>query len=95
MDHGDMGGGEMMDGMMNMMMGGMGGSGMGIWGILMMLVFWVAFILLIVWLVKTVVGASTGVTTGSSGAKAILDQRYAGGEVTRKEYIQLKKDIGN
>jgi uncharacterized membrane protein len=80
---------------MTNMMGGLGGTGMGIWGILSMLVFWVAFILLIVWLVKTVTGASTGAAIGSSGAKAVLDQRYAGGEITRKEYTQLKKDIGN
>lgn len=94
MGHGGMGGGEMMDGMMNMM-GGMGGSGIGIWGPLTMLLFWAALILLIVWLVKTVTGASTGTAIGSSGAKAILDLRYAGGEITRKEYVQLKKDIGN
>lgn len=101
-----MGSGGMMDGMTNMMTGGtgsvgmmngmmgeFGGLGMGIWGLLTMLVFWVAFILLIVWLVRTVVSA--GARTGSGGAKAILDQRYARGELTRKEYDQMKKDIGS
>jgi len=74
------------------MNGMMGGYGMGIWGILTMLVFWVAFILLIVWLVKTIVASSS---SGASNAKSILDQRYARGEITRKEYEQMKKDIGS
>ncbi len=81
-------------GMMNMMTGGMMG-GMGIWGLLTMLVFWVAFILFIVWLVRTVVAGSPGMAGGSTNAKAILDQRYARGELTRKEYDQMKKDIGS
>jgi putative membrane protein len=88
---GMMGGGEMMNGMMNMMVGGMGG--MSVWGLVTMLVFWVAFILLIVWLVRTVVGAGTGLNLG--GARAILDQRYARGEITRKEYEQVRKDLGS
>lgn len=91
--NGGMHGGYMMDGMMNMMMGGMGGTGMGIWGMLTMLIFWVAFILLIVWLVRTVVGAGMG--TGSGSAKAILDQRYVRGELSRKEYEQIKKEISS
>ena len=83
--------GSMMNGMMNMMAGGMGG--MSVWGLLTMLVFWVAFILLIVWLVRTVVGAGTGFNLG--GARAILDQRYVRGEITRKEYEQVKKDLSS
>lgn len=62
---------------------------------LTMLLFLVAFIVFIVWLVRTVVAGSTGLAGGSSTAKAILDQRYARGELTRKEYDQMKKDIGS
>jgi len=68
-------------------------GGMSVWGLVTMLVFWVAFILLIVWLVRTVVGAGTGLNLG--GARAILDQRYARGEITRKEYEQVRKDLGS
>jgi putative membrane protein len=93
MGYGGMGGAGMMDGMMNM--GGMSGFGMGLWGQLTMLIFWVAFILLIIWLVRTVVGAGQRETLGPSGAKGVLDERYARGEITRKEYLQLKKDIAS
>jgi putative membrane protein len=65
---------------------------MGGFGWLFMLAFWVGLILLIVWVVRSVVAASQ--TNGSSTARNILDQRYARGELTRKEYEQVKKDIG-
>ncbi len=71
--------------------GGMLMSGMGLWGMLSMLLFWIVFILLIVWIVSKVVDASGG----SNAANAILDKRYARGEMSRKEYQQLKKDIGS
>jgi uncharacterized membrane protein len=77
--------GQMMNGMTNVMAGGMGG--MSVWGLVTMLVFWVAFILLIVWLVRTVVGAGTVPNLG--GARAILDQRYARGEI--KSTSKLRK----
>ncbi|MGH2581790.1 MAG: SHOCT domain-containing protein [Anaerolineales bacterium] len=83
--------GNMMNGMMSMMAGGMGG--MGFWGLVTMLVFWVAFILLIVWLVRTVVGGAAQPNLG--GARAILDQRYARGEITRKEYELVKKNLSS
>jgi putative membrane protein len=79
------GGGSMMGGMGGGMMGGM----MGIGGMLSMLLFWIVFILLIVWIVRTVVNAG-----GRQDAKSILDQRYARGDITRREYEQMKKDIG-
>ncbi len=74
------------------MMGGWGGT-MGVAGWLMMALFWIGLILLIVWVVRSVIAASQ--TSGSSTARAILDQRYARGELTRKEYEQVKKDIGS
>lgn len=30
----------------------------------------------------------------SAGALAILDERYAGGEIDREEYLRRRKDIG-
>lgn len=69
-------------------LGGMMGAG----GMLMMLLFWVGLIFLIVWVVRSVVGTSQA--TGSSMTRQTMDQRYARGELTRKEYDQMKKDIG-
>lgn len=70
------------------MMGGM----MGGWGMLTMLLFWIGLILLIVWLVRAVTAAGS---QNAPTARELLDQRYARGEVTRKEYEQIKKDLGN
>jgi len=73
------------------MMGGYGG-GMLAWGWLLHIIFVIGLILLVVWVVRSIVGA--GQNTGSSTARQILDTRYARGELTRKEYDQMKKDIG-
>ncbi len=76
------------------MFGNYGWGMMGGWGgMLVMLLFWVALILVIVWVVRAIIGASPG--GASSNARSILDARYARGEITRKEYEQMKKDIGN
>ena len=32
---------------------------------------------------------------GERGAQKILDDRYAKGEITRKEYLQAKEDLKN
>ena len=66
---------------------------MGGWGILTMALFWIGLILLIVWVVRSVVGANQSGGGGSATARDILDQRYARSEITRKEYEQMKKDI--
>ena len=64
---------------------------MGGWGWLVMLLFWIGLILRIVWVVRAIVGASGA---GSSlTARDILDMRYARGELTRKEYEQMRKDL--
>jgi len=100
---GGMMGGSMMNmmgsgGMMNMMgtnmMGGsFGGSGSWwLWSIVGML-FWiallVALILLIIWLYKKV----TGQATNSGSALEILKKRFAKGEITKKEFESMKKEI--
>lgn len=76
------------------MFGNYGWGMMGGWGgMLFMALFWIALILLIVWVVRAVIGTSGTGNSGQSNARAILDQRYARGEITRKEYEQMRKDI--
>ena len=75
------------------MTGAWGGGVMGGWAWLIMPLFWIGLILLTVWVVRSIVAAG-GPKAGSSTAREILDQRYARGELTRKEYEQIKKDIG-
>lgn len=74
------------------MMGGFYGGGMmdGL-GWVLGLVFWilvlVTLILLVIWLYKNVTG------TGTLSAKEVLKQRYAKGEITKKQYEEMKKDL--
>ncbi|MEW6035549.1 MAG: hypothetical protein AB1529_02970 [Candidatus Micrarchaeota archaeon] len=82
-------------GMMNYPYGGMMGydmMGYGGWGWIVGLVFWVlvfvALILAIFWLYRSVTGTSRALT-----ASEILKQRYARGEIAKKQYEEMKKDL--
>src|SRR3989339_1964986 len=95
-DVGGMMGGGMMNmmmgsgGIMNMMGGSFGGGSWWLWSIVGML-FWiallVALILLIIWLYKKV----TGQATNGGSALEILKKRFARGEITKKEFEDMKK----
>jgi putative membrane protein len=65
------------------------GMGGGSWFHILVLV---GLFLLVAWIVRTII-AGTGTKAGSTTAREILDLRYARGEITRKEYEQIKKDI--
>ncbi|MBI4141168.1 SHOCT domain-containing protein [Candidatus Woesearchaeota archaeon] len=72
-------------------MGGFGMMGVGLgFGMLMMLLFWGAVIWLIVAFVKSLAGKD-----GSEEPLAILKKRYVKGELTKKEYESMKKEISN
>ncbi|MDP2920726.1 MAG: SHOCT domain-containing protein [Dehalococcoidia bacterium] len=73
------------------MMGGFGGGGLMGLG---MIVFWGLLIWGIVALARGVTTSGhSDVTRQTEPALEILKRRYAGGEVTREEYEQKKKDI--
>ncbi len=62
-----------------------------------MLAFWILVIIglvyLIRWLVQTTRGESPGPRGGSSRALEILKERYARGEIDKKEFEEKKKDL--
>jgi putative membrane protein len=78
-----------------MMWGGPDGWGWG-WiglGIFHMGLFWILVILGIVVLVKWL--ASSGASPTGSRALDILKERYAKGELTREQFDQMKRDMGD
>jgi putative membrane protein len=74
--------------------GGWGPGGMMDWfgGGLMMIVFWILLIAFIVWIVREVGGKNTH-SRPESNALEILKERYAKGEIDKKEFEDKKKDI--
>ena len=68
---------------------GMMGFGMGFEAIIMVL-FWGA----IIWLVISLINAGTQRSEETSeSALAILKKRYARGEVTREQYLEMEKEL--
>ena len=69
------------------MMGWFGGG-------IMMIIFWAAFILFIVWIVKEVSGKNNSdKPRHGKSALEILEERYAKGEIDKKEFEEKKKDL--
>jgi len=69
-------------------------AGMG-FGMIFMVFFWVAIIALVVWGVGLVArgGSQSPKNEGTSSPLELASQRYARGEISRKEYELLKKDL--
>lgn len=57
--------------------------------------FWlallIAIVLLVVWLARRI--GSEPIRTPSKRARDILDKRYARGEITREQYLQMRRDL--
>jgi putative membrane protein len=71
---------------------GMGWGWIGV-GVVHMLLFWVLVILGIAALVRALSAGDRG-DGGHQDAKKILKARYAKGEITREQFEQMKRDIG-
>ena len=74
--------------------GGWGAGNMMGWfgGGFMMILFWAAVIIFIVWLVREVSGRNNE-KPNSNSALEILKERYAKGEINKEEFEAKKKDI--
>ena len=75
----------------NLYYGQMFGWGFG--GMIMMLIFWAAVVFFIVWLVREARDDSRSRVSRSKSALDILDNRYAKGEIDKKEFEEKKKDL--
>jgi putative membrane protein len=67
--------------------------GMGGWGMFAMMLVWVALLVALIWLISSLVVQGRQET--QPGARKILEQRYANGELSREEFQQMKKDLGD
>ncbi|MEO7589242.1 MAG: hypothetical protein ABIS84_14585 [Arachnia sp.] len=74
------------------------GWGMGVGGWIAMGIFWVALLVLIVWLVTR--AFSPGITRGSRGehgpqesADQVLDRRFAAGEIDEPTYHRMREAL--
>jgi len=67
------------------------GNMFGLGGGIFMLIFWVAIILLIVWIVKEMADKSG--KESSDSALEILRQRYAKGEISKDEFETKKSEL--
>lgn len=77
-----------------MMDGGFMGFGTGHWGWGFGLVFWLAVIVGLVFLVKGVSNNTSGKTQSlDKSALEILKERYARGEIDAEEFAKRKKDL--
>jgi len=65
--------------------------GMGL-GMLLMIIFWAGLIALITWVIVKLV--RSGQKQSSDSPLDIAKVRYAKGEITKKEFEKLKKDLG-
>ena len=73
-------------------MGWGAGSG-GFLGFLPMLLWWALLIVVVVLLVKWLFGAGAA-RRSPGGAREILAERYAKGEIDREEFEQKSRDLG-
>ena len=51
-----------------------------------MIIFWVGVIWLVIWIIQQV-------TKNKESALEILEKRYASGEITKKQYLEIKKQL--
>ncbi|MCK5342752.1 MAG: SHOCT domain-containing protein [Candidatus Heimdallarchaeota archaeon] len=75
----------------------MHGFGFGIGGFMGMVLVWILLIVGSVWLIKVLFSGDINKSSGNNNqeeqAIEILNKRYARGELTKEEYVVMKKDL--
>ena len=74
--------------------GMMGGYGFGLIGLIFNIAIIAGLVWLVVWAVRRFTGGDFGVSSTGATARDILQVRYARGEITREQYHEMLKDLG-
>ncbi len=80
------------------MMNGYGWGGFGLFGIISSILFWAVIILIIVALIRYLGGyrryEGNDEQVREESSVDILKKRYAKGEITKRQFDEMKKDLG-
>ncbi len=68
-------------------------SGLGLFLFIIHVLFWGLVIILAIKLIKSLFGRSESYSDENETVQKIIKRRYAEGEITKKEFEQLKKDL--
>ena len=60
--------------------------GYGTFGFFWMILFWIAIIWFVVWIIQQI-------TKNKESTQEILEKRYAKGEINKKQYLEIKKNL--
>ncbi len=60
--------------------------GYGAFGLISMIIFWIAIIWLIVWIVQQI-------TKQKESSSEILEKKYVKGEISKKQYQEMKRTL--
>ena len=74
--------------------GMMSGYGFGLIGLIFNVATILGIVWLVVWAVRRFTSGTPGVSSGSQAPRDILQVRYAHGELTRDQYREMLKDLG-
>ena len=61
------------------------GYGFGFLGFLYVVIFWIVIIAFIVWIIQQFISKES--------SKDILEKRYARGDISKKQYLEMKKEL--
>ena len=58
-----------------------------------MMIFWILVIIIVIWLIIWGLKNSNNFSIGSGNSLDIIKRRYAKGEITKKQFEEMKKEL--